>query len=65
MPFPLDDALYGRVPRQDESYGVRLGTVAVRGERGSLVVGVETLMRAIKAALDPLDIFNPGKILPA
>lgn len=46
LPFPIDDALYGREPRPDESYGVRLGTVAVRGERGTLVVGVETLMRA-------------------
>jgi hypothetical protein len=47
LPFPLDDALYGRSPRTDESYGVQLGTVAVRGERGTLVVGVETLMRAM------------------
>jgi alpha-beta hydrolase superfamily lysophospholipase len=46
LPFPPDDALYGREPRADESYGVRLGTVAVRGERGALVVAVENLMRA-------------------
>jgi alpha-beta hydrolase superfamily lysophospholipase len=46
LPFPLDDPLYGHQPRQDEHYGVRLGTVAVRGERGALAVNMETLMRA-------------------
>ena len=46
LPFPMDDALYGLQPRADEFFGVRLGTVAVRGERGALVVDVENLMRA-------------------
>ncbi len=46
LPFPMDDALYGLDPRAGESYGVQLGAVAVRGERGTLVVNVETLMRA-------------------
>ena len=30
----------------NENFGVRLGMVAVRGERGALIVGAETLMRA-------------------
>jgi hypothetical protein len=46
LPFPIDDALYGLEPHEPESYGVRLGTVAVRGERGALLVGVDTLMRS-------------------
>ena len=46
LPFPMDDALYGREPRTDEFYGVRLGNLAARGERGALVVSVDTLMRA-------------------
>jgi len=45
LPFPADDALYGYLPAPDE-FGLRLGTVAVRGERGSLVVDADTLMRA-------------------
>jgi alpha-beta hydrolase superfamily lysophospholipase len=46
LPFPLQDGLYGSEPLADEDFGVRLGTVAVRGERGALIVGAETLMRA-------------------
>jgi alpha-beta hydrolase superfamily lysophospholipase len=46
LPFPLDDGLYGTQPDPAEDFGVRLGTVAVRGERGSLVVSADTLMRA-------------------
>jgi alpha-beta hydrolase superfamily lysophospholipase len=45
LPFPPDDALYGYLPSPDD-FGVRLGTVAVRGERGTLIVNAETLMRA-------------------
>jgi alpha-beta hydrolase superfamily lysophospholipase len=45
LPFPADDALYGYLAAPDD-FGLRLGTVAVRGERGSLVVDADTLMRA-------------------
>ncbi len=48
LPFPCSDPVYGSAPDGDgENYGVHLGTVAVRGERGSLVVGSDTLMRAM------------------
>jgi alpha-beta hydrolase superfamily lysophospholipase len=46
LPFPASDGLYGGAPDAQQDFGVRLGTVAVRGERGALVVSSETLMRA-------------------
>jgi alpha-beta hydrolase superfamily lysophospholipase len=46
LPFPPQDGLYGSEPSGDEDFGVRLGIVAVRGERGALIVGAESLMRA-------------------
>jgi alpha-beta hydrolase superfamily lysophospholipase len=46
LPFPPHDGLYGTEPDGAEDFGVRLGTVAVRGERGALVVSADTLMRA-------------------
>lgn len=45
MPFPLDDALYGTQPTREESFGVALGAIVARGERGALVVPVDTLQR--------------------
>ncbi len=45
LPFPVDDALYGLEPRQDEDFGIRIGTMALHGERGALSVAAEQLMR--------------------
>nr|BFD42074.1 alpha/beta hydrolase [Pseudomonas sp. FFPRI_1] len=45
LPFPVDDALYGTQPTASEDFGVHLGTVAARGERGVLVVPMDELMR--------------------
>lgn len=45
LPFPPSDALYGLGPA-DGDFGLRLGTIAERGERGTLIVNAETLMRA-------------------
>jgi alpha-beta hydrolase superfamily lysophospholipase len=64
LPFPRDDALYGREPRADESYGVRLGAVAVRGERGALVVAVENLMRASCNPFFEFQLERIGATLP-
>jgi len=46
LPFPPQDGLYGSDAAASEDFGVRLGTVAVRGERGALIVSADTLMRA-------------------
>ena len=36
LPFPVDDPLYGLSPRTDEDFGIRLGNLALHGERGAL-----------------------------
>ncbi|HMR31217.1 MAG TPA: alpha/beta hydrolase [Geminicoccaceae bacterium] len=45
LPFPLSDSLYGLEPDEDEFFGVHLGTVAARGERGTLIVSIDSLLR--------------------
>ncbi len=45
IPFPLSDSLYGLQPDTREDYGVNLGTIATRGERGLLVVSIDSLAR--------------------
>jgi hypothetical protein len=45
LPFPPSDGLYGFDPEPDEDYGIRLGTIAARGERGALIVSLDTLLR--------------------
>jgi alpha-beta hydrolase superfamily lysophospholipase len=45
LPFPLDDPLYGTNPTSEESFGIALGTLVARGERGALIVPVDTLQR--------------------
>jgi alpha-beta hydrolase superfamily lysophospholipase len=45
LPFPVDDPLYGLSPRTDEDFGIRLGNLALHGERGALSVGTDQLLR--------------------
>ncbi len=45
VPFPLSDSLYGRQPEERNRYGISIGTISLRGETGTLSVGLETLMR--------------------
>jgi alpha-beta hydrolase superfamily lysophospholipase len=45
LPFPTSDALYGTDPTPDDDFGVNLGSIAVRGERGTLVVDQDFLTR--------------------
>ncbi|RPI12324.1 MAG: alpha/beta hydrolase [Lysobacterales bacterium] len=44
LPFPLNDSLYGLEPETEE-FGVNLGAMALRGERGILVVSLDSLVR--------------------
>jgi hypothetical protein len=45
LPFRVDDPLYGLEPDLNEDYGVRLGLIQLRGERGVLSVAEDDLMR--------------------
>jgi alpha-beta hydrolase superfamily lysophospholipase len=45
LPFPMSDGLYGLEPDPADDFGIRLGTVAPRGERGVLIVSLDSLLR--------------------
>ncbi|MBZ6074856.1 alpha/beta hydrolase [Microvirga sp. WGZ8] len=45
LPFPVTDPLYGSEPDMRESYGVNLGALSPRGERGVLVVPLDAIVR--------------------
>jgi hypothetical protein len=45
LPFPVTDPLYGSQPSAEESFGINLGTLTPRGERGVLVVPLDALVR--------------------
>jgi alpha-beta hydrolase superfamily lysophospholipase len=45
LPFPPTDPLYGTEPDMSENYGIRLGTVAPRGERGALILNLSDVLR--------------------
>ena len=45
LPFPMDDALYGMIPNETESFGPNLGALAPRGERNVLITSLDALLR--------------------
>jgi alpha-beta hydrolase superfamily lysophospholipase len=45
LPFPEEDPVYGASPDPAEDFGVSLGAIALRGERGTLVVSLDALGR--------------------
>jgi alpha-beta hydrolase superfamily lysophospholipase len=45
LPFPLSDSLYGLQPDSDEDFGIHFGALSPRGERGTLIVSLDSLLR--------------------
>ena len=45
LPFPITDGLYGMDPDPKDDFGIQLGAMAVRGERGTLIVSMDALIR--------------------
>ncbi|WP_376099895.1 alpha/beta hydrolase [Roseomonas sp. CCTCC AB2023176] len=66
LPFPAGDALYGFDPDPAEDFGVRLGTIALRGERGVLAVSPAVLARLTFNPFFPYLLARIGEgIVPA
>jgi alpha-beta hydrolase superfamily lysophospholipase len=53
VPFPVSDALYGLAPDEREDFGINLGSIAVRGERGLLITSQEALTRLLSNPFFP------------
>ncbi|SMG53842.1 alpha/beta hydrolase [Paraburkholderia susongensis] len=45
IPFPITDALYGIAPDDSENFNENLGTLAPRGERGTLILTLDSMFR--------------------
>jgi len=45
LPFSPDDPVYGRTQARESTTHIRLGNIALRGERGVLAIDVQQLMR--------------------
>ena len=72
IPFPLDDSLYGLTPNLADDYGANLGAMALRGETGTLIVSLDSLIRMsanpffpfmLLTCLGNFERFIPGKWL--
>ena len=61
LPFPVTDPLYGMapLPGTERQYGVGLGTLVARGERGALVINLDSLFRI---ASNPFFDYMLGRI---
>lgn len=66
LPFPMNDALYGLQPDDQESFGVNLGAIAPRGERGVLIVDLDALVRVSSNPFFPylLERLDQGLVRP-
>lgn len=54
IPFPIDDSLYGMEPPPGPpDYGLNLGTLTARGERGTLNINADALMRIASNPFHP------------
>lgn len=65
LPFPLDDSLYGIEPQGPPEFGVHLGALAPRGERGTLIVTLDALVRMSCNPFHDLVLEKIDEVIPA
>jgi alpha-beta hydrolase superfamily lysophospholipase len=56
LPFPMNDSLYGMEPEPGEDFGIHLGALAPRGERGVLIVNLDALLRVSSNPFFPYEL---------
>jgi alpha-beta hydrolase superfamily lysophospholipase len=64
LPFPPQDGLYGAEPDPRDDFGLRLGAVAIRGERGVLVIGLDAFARVTSNPFFPHLLDRVTQALP-
>ena len=64
LPFPVEDGLYGLAPSAQDQFGVRLGTIAPRGENGVLVMSLDALLRVSSNPFFPYMRQRIGGMMP-
>ena len=64
LPFPPDDALYGQHPDTSEDFGIHLGTLTPRGERGVLIVGLDLFQRVTSNPFYDYLVQRVDQVLP-
>jgi alpha-beta hydrolase superfamily lysophospholipase len=67
LPFPINDSLYGMTPDESENFGANLGALAIRGERGVLVMSLDALVRLSWNPFFPylLERIQDGAVAPS
>lgn len=65
LPFPMDDPLYGMRPGNNDEFGVNLGALAVRGERGALIISLDSLSRLSSNPFFPYMAERIAEVIPA
>jgi alpha-beta hydrolase superfamily lysophospholipase len=65
LPFPISDSLYGMQPDPAENFGVNLGAIAPRGERNTLIVSLDALLRMSSNPFFPYMIARIEEGIPA
>jgi alpha-beta hydrolase superfamily lysophospholipase len=63
LPFPMDDGLYGLQPDPADNFGISLGSVAARGERGGLIVSIDALARMTSNPFYPYLLGRIGALI--
>jgi alpha-beta hydrolase superfamily lysophospholipase len=64
LPFPVTDSLYGMRPDMKEDFGVNLGALAVRGERGALIISLDSLTRLSSNPFFPYMAERISEVIP-
>jgi alpha-beta hydrolase superfamily lysophospholipase len=64
LPFPPEDGLYGAQPEPGDNFGLRLGALALRGERGVLVIGLDSFARVTSNPFFPYIVDRLSEALP-